>query len=121
MDNPELLAWLSGQTGLSTSYLDQVYNTKRAPNKKLLDWLKANQKPGRCIGPGAPEAIFRWLITEAVRHRGRIFRADAISAGAKLAGCSPSSARDYLSKLTSMYGPLRENTRLCGCILTLRS
>jgi hypothetical protein len=60
------------------------------------------------------ETDFRRWILGLIKEQGFIRKSDAISAGAEVVGCSPATARRYLSKLTSLVGPLKEQKDMLG-------
>jgi hypothetical protein len=62
----------------------------------------------------------KWLLGK-VNEAGGYPKQDAISSGAEIVGCSPSTTERYLKKLVSTAGPLREEKDLLGdLILTLK-
>jgi hypothetical protein len=63
------------------------------------------------------ELDFRVWLLERIRTLGEFPRADAITAGAELVGCSPATTARYLSKLTSSAGPLQESRDMLGGII----
>lgn len=62
------------------------------------------------------EVDFRhWLLKQVIQN-GHFPKLDAITAGAEIVGCSPSTTVKYLSKLVSSAGPLKESRDMLGDI-----
>ena len=62
------------------------------------------------------ELDFRnWLLGK-IKELGGYPKGDAISAGAEVVGCSPTTTTKYLAKLTSSAGPLKESKDMLGDI-----
>ena len=79
-------------------------------------------KEAASYSQGSPEMQANALFEVRYRHwlqgfiaaSGFISRKDAVNAGAEAVGCSPATAARYLSKLTSLTGPLQENKDMLG-------
>ena len=68
------------------------------------------------------EPYFRgWLLSELCTGR-QLTKKEAIYEGAEVCGCNPKTTRDYLDKMTSRAGPVREARDSNGMkIIVLRS
>lgn len=54
-----------------------------------------------------------WLLSFVIEH-GFITKREAVNAGAEVVGCNPTTSSKYLSKLTSLAGPLNEAKDMLG-------
>ena len=63
---------------------------------------------------GLFEDQYREWALEQVRSRGYLTVAEAVNAGAEVAGCSIATVRRYLAKMTSSAGPLVEVIDMMG-------
>ena len=68
------------------------------------------------------EVTFREWLLEQINLDGGINKREAIASGAELVGCSPSTTKRYIEKLTSKAGCLDEKPDMLGNnILTLKA
>jgi len=73
-------------------------------------------------GEGSPEmqanllfeTRFRAWLLHYIKDNGFIPKHEAVNSGAEVVGCNPITSAKYLSKLTSLYGPLREIKGMLG-------
>jgi len=65
------------------------------------------------------ELDFRKWILKYLEDNDWISRKEAVNAGAEAVGCSITTSRKYLEKLTSMLGPLTETKNMLGDIVII--
>lgn len=65
------------------------------------------------------EIDYRSWLFSYLQQNEFISKKEAINAGAEFVGCNPSTSAKYLSKLTSLYGPLMELKDMLGEVMVV--
>ena len=108
-------------------------NRKRANSPSVGEGERENPRTRiiKCAVPyseGSPEmqanglfeVVYRNWLQKHISDNVFISKKEAINAGAEVCGCNPTTAAKYLSKLTSLCGPLTERKDMLGEMMVLK-